>query len=84
MRSTLPPPPPLAGVERHPFRWRLVRWIHIVALLVAIAAGIYFGLEGAGAIVLLAENPPAHPLRQRPDRPVALRRPGQVGGQGRP
>jgi len=58
-----------------PFRWRLVRWVHIVALLIAIAAGIYFGLEGAGAIVaLFILVVPLEKLFRRHDQKI--RRPG--------
>lgn len=73
--STLPPPPPRPGAEERPFRWRLVRWVHIVALLVAIAAGIYFGLEGAGAILaLFIIVVPLEKLFRRHDQKI--RRPG--------
>ncbi|MEZ5246219.1 MAG: sterol desaturase family protein [Acidimicrobiales bacterium] len=74
-RSTLSPPPPRADVDRRPLRWRLLRWAHIVALAVAIAAGISFGLEGAGAIVaLFVLVVPLEKLFRRHDQ--KLRRPG--------
>jgi len=73
--STLPPPPPRTGADRRPVRWRLVRWVHIVGLLIAIAAGIYFGLEGAGAILaLFIIVVPLEKLFRRHDQKI--RRPG--------
>jgi len=73
--SALPPPPPRRDADTRPLRWRLVRWVHIVALLVAIAAGIYFGLEGAGAIVaLFILVVPLEKMFRRHDQKI--RRPG--------
>ncbi len=49
--STLPPPPPRP--DHKPNRWRFTRRLHILALGLAIPAGIIFGLESAGTIIAL-------------------------------
>jgi len=53
----------------------VVRWIHILALLVVIPVGLAFGLEGAGGIVaLFVIITPFEKLFRRHDQPI--RRPG--------
>lgn len=71
--STLPPPPPRP--DRRWGGWRYVRWVHIVALLAAIPAGLYFGLEGAaGILILFVLLVPFEKMFRRHEQPI--RRPG--------
>ena len=51
--SALPPPPPRPGRDHTSTGRRLWRAAHSAAILGALGAGLYLGLEGAGAIVAL-------------------------------
>ena len=76
--STLPPPPrypPPPVPDYRPRRWRVVRWLHIAALLAVIPVGLFVGLEGAAGIVFLfAILVPFEKMFRRHDQPI--RRPG--------
>ena len=86
MRSTLPPPPmrpePQSSQapaetepELRPARQRALRGAHIVALLVAIVAGIFVGIEGAvGIVALFVIVVPLEKLFRRHEQKI--RRPG--------
>ncbi|MDH3706304.1 MAG: sterol desaturase family protein, partial [Acidimicrobiia bacterium] len=79
-RSSLPPPPPVSSLPASPDppgaghrRW--LRGLHVAGLAIAIPAGLFLGLEAAGAIIaLFVLVVPFEKMFRR--HPYKLRRPG--------
>jgi sterol desaturase/sphingolipid hydroxylase (fatty acid hydroxylase superfamily) len=70
-RSTLPPPPPRPNHKHRRTGWRMFRWFHIVAIIIAIGTSLIFGYgEAGGVVALFIILVPFEKMFRRHDQPI--------------